>query len=105
VQPVPDLSDVRLRDMTLVRAALDWRDGSFLVDVEGAVAPGAKGARLQWTGVTTVEMSHSAPWGPSVSILEARGPIRGRYEVMIKSGDLIAICAAGCALELLDRAP
>ena len=94
-----------MRGMTLVRAALDWRDGSFVVEAEGAVAPGARGARLRWTGVTMVEMSHGAPWGPSVSILEARGPIRGRYEVMVQSGDLIAICASDCAIELLDHAP
>ena len=99
MQPVPDLAALTLHDMSLIRLVIDWRDGLCTADIRGAVVPNAAGAWLRWTGVTGVEMPRGLPWGPSESILEAKGPIEGRYELLMQSGDLVVVRAARCEIE------
>ena len=101
VESVDNLARLPLKDATLVRLTVEWQEGVCVADIRGSLRPGSRTARLRWTGVTSIEIPHSAPWGPSASILEGRGPLRqGRYEMTMQSGDMIAICATGCAVEL-----
>lgn len=98
---VENLAALPLKDATLVRLTVEWQEGVCIADVRGSVRPGSRAARLRWTGVTSIEIPHGAPWGPSAQILEGRGPLRnGRYEVTMQSGDMISVCATTCALEL-----
>jgi len=101
MEPVSDLATIKLHDMSLIRITLEWKAGWCTLEISGAVVPGAAGARLRWSGVTAIEVPRKFPWGPSISILEARGPIDGRYEIIVQSGDTIAVRATGCELEVI----
>jgi hypothetical protein len=98
-ESVPDLAAIKLHDMSLVRIAVEWKAGLCTADIYGAVIPDVSGAQLRWIGVTEVEIPRSFPWGPSISINKAHGPIDGRYEVEIQSGDTIVVRAVRCEIE------
>ena len=99
MQAVPALAAVRLHDMTLVRLILDWDAGHCTAEINGAVVPETSGVRLRWTGVTGVEIPREYPWGPSESINGAKGPIDGRYEIEMQSGDTIFVRATACTIQ------
>ncbi|MDT5059335.1 MAG: hypothetical protein QOF66_7701 [Mycobacterium sp.] len=101
MEPVSDLATVKLHDMSLTRITLEWKAGWCTFEIDGPVVPGASGARLRWTGVTALEIPRKFPWGPSISILEARGPIDSRYEIIVQSGDTIAVRASGCEIDVI----
>lgn len=101
MEPVTDLTTVKLHDMSLIRITVEWKAGWCTLEIAGPVSPGASGALLRWSGVTAIEIPRKFPWGPSISILEARGPIDGRYEIIVQSGDTIAIRATACDLDLI----
>ena len=105
METVDNLAMLPLQDATLLRLTVEWQEGVCTAEIRGALRPGASTARLRWTGVTSIDIPPGAPWGPSALILEGRGPLRnGRWEMTMQSGDMIAICAAGCAIELDPRA-
>jgi hypothetical protein len=96
---VADLAAIKLHDMSLVRIAVEWKAGLCNADIDGAVITDVPSAQLRWIGVTEVGIPRSFPWGPSISINKARGPVDGRYEVEMQSGDTIVILAARCEIE------
>jgi hypothetical protein len=98
-ESVPDLAAIKLLDMSLVRIAVEWKAGLCTADIDGAVKPAVSGAQLRWIGVTEVDIPRGFPWGPSISINEARGPVDGRYEVEMQSGDTIVVRAVSCEVE------
>jgi hypothetical protein len=104
MEPVGDLATIKLHDMSLLRISLEWKAGLCTLEIDGPVVPDALGARLRWSGVTAIEIPRKFPWGPSISILEARGPLDGRYEIIVQSGDTIVVRATGCELEILRAA-
>lgn len=96
---VADLAKLALHGATLLRLSVEWAEGVCTAELRGV--GGADGrARLQWSGVSSVEIPHSAPWGHSASVLEGRGPLRnGRYEIVMQSGDMISVCATSCTVD------
>ncbi|HEX2779709.1 MAG TPA: hypothetical protein VHM30_09430 [Gemmatimonadaceae bacterium] len=96
---VENLAKIKLHGSTLVRLSVEWAEGICTAELRGVGEAGAP-ARLQWSGVSSVEVPHSAPWGQSASVLEGRGPLRnGRYEIVMQSGDMISVCATGCTVD------
>ena len=97
---VNDLAALPLHDATLLNLAVDWKERVCTAEIRGALARNATSARLRWADMTHLEVPLQRPWGPSVSILEARGPLHGHYEIRMQSGDVISIAAGACTLEV-----
>lgn len=99
MQPISNLASVALHDMSRIRVTLEWNEGLCTAEIRGPVRPHAAGATIRWSGVTAVELPREFPWGPSESILEASGPIDGRFELLMQSGDSVIVRAATCEIE------
>jgi hypothetical protein len=99
LEPVPDLAAVRLHDMSLVRIAVEWKAGLCIADIDGPVIRDVMGAQLRWIGVTEVEIPRRFPWGRSISVNKACGPVDGRYEIEMQTGDTIVVRATSCEIE------
>ncbi len=96
-----DIGWDRLHDATLVAVGTDWASGETHVRIRLS-EEAARGAEVRVTGTTLLRCPREQPWGPSVSINEARLlPLQGgrkRLEIEVQSGDLIEI--EGDAFEL-----
>lgn len=97
------LATLSLHDATLVQVTLGWDDATCIAEVRGEVSPGWSGASLKWVGVAAFEFSRHEPWGPSVSILEARNT-HGWDEIILQSGDVLRVRADALQVERLTPA-
>lgn len=83
-----------LHDATLLRVEVVWESGMVTLHVKTASTPGT---RVIAFGARLLECPRRAPWGPSVSINEVRGPartpdgLRNRIEMELQSGDTLVI--------------
>jgi len=92
-----------LHDATLVRIALDWERGT--ADVELRLGGNDEGLwMLSAHGVRKLECPREQPWGPSVSVNQAR-TLRvpqgagARLELEIQTGDTLVIDADEFTME------
>jgi hypothetical protein len=90
-----------LHDASLVAISLDWGSGEASVRLRLS-SEQARAAEIRVTATTSLRCPRQQPWGPSVSINEARvAPLPGgrvRLELELQSGDVIEI--EGDAAEL-----
>ncbi|WP_120542366.1 hypothetical protein [Corallococcus terminator] len=91
----------RLHDATLLDLTMDWASGEAHVRVRLS-EEAARGAEIVVTGSTLLRCPREQPWGPGVSINEARllalQGERKRLEIEVQSGDVIEL--EGGAIEL-----
>ena len=88
----------KLHDASLLSLALCWSEGLCSIDLKGG--PSQPGRFfLVFSGVSNLEVPRSLSWGPSDSVLEAKSPAPGHFEIHMQSGDIIGIHAAACAVE------
>ena len=84
----------QMYDATLTAVRFDWVGRTCLLEFAGAPSQ-AEPFALMFFEVSEVSISASAPWGPSLSVLEGRNNGGGRYELAMQSGDTIAIVSNG----------
>lgn len=85
------IEDFGLHDATLVAIHFVWADGTCIMTVRhGQLSD----CTLTFTGVSSLTLPRTQPWGPSQSINSACERNMGQYEIELQSGDLIKIDAS-----------
>ncbi len=87
-----------LHDASLVAINFDWFARTCTFSFRGAPTL-LQDFTLTFSGVTEVSIPSSAPWGASVSVLEAKDCGSGRYELAMQSGDTISVVAPNYAIK------
>lgn len=88
-----------LHDATLESIELRWSDGELRIRLRTGHAAHPRLVVVA-SGVSHLACGRQMPWGPSVSIHEARGPVRDHdgksmgLELEMQTGDVIRIDAA-----------
>ncbi|MET0856889.1 MAG: hypothetical protein ABWY27_09075 [Telluria sp.] len=85
------IENLDLHDATLVSVQIIWADGTCIVKVEHSRL---SDCILTFSGVSSVTVPRTHPWGPSRSINSARQQSLGHYEIEMQSGDVIEIFAS-----------
>ena len=91
-----------LHDATLDALALEWATGSAVAHLRAVGPGGGRPVSLAWHGVTEFHAPRVQPWGPSGSVLEVRTPAPGVTELVLQSGDVVRVRAAGCRVEATE---
>jgi hypothetical protein len=99
VEIVESLESLALHDATFLTLEIDWARGTCTIAVKGAIRPGAMGARLQWSQISAVSITREQPWGPSVSILEAKSS-GSADEITLQSGDRMRVTGSARHVEI-----
>ena len=93
------LADIDFHDAVLESVSFDWPTASCTAHFRLAGPPLTKLLTVSWHGVAELHVPHAAPWGASASVLELRRPSAGVDELVMQSGDVIRVRAAGRRLE------
>jgi hypothetical protein len=85
----------QLHDATLIRIALLWEEGKFIVQLRTG-SPSFPQVQILAVRGQYLECPRRHPWGESVSINEIRGPLHTangskRLEIEMQSGDVIVL--------------
>ena len=97
--PSVRLTDLPLHDATLDEVAVEWHTRVCVLRLRLVGPDGGRPLGLRWHGVAEFQMSSEAPWGASVSVLEARSVSDGADELLLQSGDSIRVRAEGLTVE------
>ena len=89
----------QLHDASLVAIHFDWLAKTCTFSFQGAPTL-LHAFTLTFSGVTEVSIPSSAPWGVSVSVLEAKDCGSGKYELTMQSGDTISVVAPNYAIKV-----
>ena len=86
-----------LHDATLESVTMSWENAEVSV-VVGLLGGGD--ATLTFHEVTSAVLPRELPWGPSVSVNEARTTPDGGYEIEMQSGDTLRFSARSWSMRL-----
>jgi hypothetical protein len=89
------IEDFGLHDAALVAVHFVWADGTCIMTVRHSQL---SDCTLTFTGVSSLTLPRTQPWGPSQSINSASERNKGQYEIELQSGDLIKIDASDVGL-------
>ena len=84
----------KMHDWTLRALNIDWGDGVARVEFDSPTGQ----AVLKAHGLQNLRLPKAEPWGPSVSVNKAEGPLEldgglVRFAIEMQTGDLIEIVA------------
>lgn len=87
-----DLELKELHDASLAAIRFDWATRTCHFDFSGSPKSDVPFS-LVFNAVAELVLPAAFPWGPSVSVLEAKVSGIGRYEIEMQSGDTITVVA------------
>ena len=80
-----------LHDATLVGVELGWAEGRVRLHFSGSPYRPGGPFSICWRLVSELHVTRNEPWGPSVSVLEAKETEPGLWLLLMQSGDEIRI--------------
>ena len=95
-----DIGALGLHDATLNGVEILWKEGRCLIhlNVWSDQTQSSTPCTLEFVDVTSVVVPKSEPWGPSVSVNNAKFS-DGKFNIEMQSGDIIAVTAKSFSLQ------